>query len=97
MHHFWPEYLGGVEKQTLGELSGLEHDVFHTELMNWKGGVFNYNNPSAAFRTMTSDEIYEALREFYTTANEGRWSKYMPDFGRAAEETLKKMGKWPPK
>jgi Domain of unknown function (DUF4157) len=96
MHHFWPKYLRGLEEQTLGELSGLTHDELHASLVQWKGGMFNYNTAAPAYELMQPEEIFAELREFYATADQGRWAQYAPDFERAAEQTLKSLGKWPP-
>jgi hypothetical protein len=100
LHHFWPKYLKGLPKQSLGKLSGMAHDELHASLIKWKGGIFNYNKVRPGprpYELMSPEEVFRELREFYDKADKGMWNKYMPNFEKAAEETLRKMGKWPPK
>lgn len=90
-HHFWPKYLGGIEKQTLKGLPRYLHKTLHAAMYRWKGGIFD---PKYHLIDKASlKKIMTELREFYQKAEGGFFKSYMPDLERAIKETLVALGK----
>lgn len=90
-HHFWPMYLKGLPTQTLTPLPRHIHNEIHNALDRWKGGKFSRRAGKKFYETMSVPQIMDELREFYRTAEHGRFVDFMPDFERAIRETLEKM------
>lgn len=90
-HHFWPMYLKGLPTQTLTPLPRHIHNEIHNALDRWKGGRFSRRAGKKFYETMSVSQIIDELREFYRTAEHGRFVDFMPDFDRAIKETLEKM------
>jgi RHS repeat-associated protein len=87
-HHPWPKYLGGWRDQTLKKLPPCEHRLFHSALDKWQGGKYARNKGADHYKDMNPNQIIQDLREFYKTAEGGRFSQYLDDFEQAVKETL---------
>ena len=92
-HHFWPMYLNGIKKQTLLKIPRYLHKGLHTDMMSWKGGIFNYNANPRRYVNMPIQKIFDELLDFYRNASGGLYSWYVPNLLKAAKETFSSIAK----
>ena len=92
-HHFWPMYLNGIKKQTLLKIPRYLHKGLHTDMMRWKGGIFNYNANPRRYVNMPIQKIFDELLDFYRNASGGLYSWYVPNLLKAAKETFSSIAK----
>jgi hypothetical protein len=87
-HHPFPKYLGGAPDQTLKKIPKSMHHQFHAALDKWKGGKYARNLGAEHFKNIDQATVIRDLREFYQTAENGAFSRYLGDFEQAVAETL---------
>jgi hypothetical protein len=86
-HHPFPVYLGGAIDQTLKKIPLKLHQKFHAALDKWKGGIYDRRLGSKSFLKMDKEQVIKDLREFYETAEDGAFKKYLCDFEQAVKES----------
>jgi hypothetical protein len=87
-HHPFPKYLGGAPDQTLKKIPKSMHHQFHAALDKWKGGKYARSLGAEHFKDIDRATVIRDLREFYKTAENGAFAKYLDDFEQAVAETL---------
>jgi hypothetical protein len=86
-HHPFPQYLGGAADQTLKKIPKKLHYQFHSSLDKWKNGKYARAKTAAAFKGVDKAEVIRDLTEFYKTADNGAYLKYLDDFLNAVKES----------
>jgi hypothetical protein len=64
------------------------HERFHAALDCWDDGKYARNKTAKYFQKMSKDEIIADLREFYMSAEDGNFRKYLDDFEQAVSESV---------
>ena len=79
LHHAWPQYLGGLAKQSLQKLSKELHDLYHSGLdkvlpRQIKGGATAYYaSLSGAEQSRNFQKLMEYTKAFDAAHGTGHW------------------------